>query len=158
MEQLKTRNWHWRIRINSRVWMYRPGRYPCHANCLSLAAGEAQFWHDVNMTHRHDGPGHLAWARRQDGQEEWLVGSDEPTIVKTFEAYGWRVDIEENFLDDTSNGFQLESSLSRSRGYELVTRVYLPADADPEPAMASKRQYQKQLRRFSALASQDAGA
>jgi hypothetical protein len=28
--------------------------------------------------------------------------------------YGWRFDIEENFLDDQANGFQLESSLIRS--------------------------------------------
>jgi hypothetical protein len=34
--------------------------------------------------------------------------------VKTFEEYGLRFDIEENFLDDKSNGFQLESSLIRS--------------------------------------------
>ena len=40
--------------------------------------------------------------------------SDEPTDGKTFEEYGLRFDIEENFLDDKSNGFQLESSLIRS--------------------------------------------
>jgi hypothetical protein len=215
MEHLKRLNWHWRIRIKSSFWIYRRGRHPCKANRLSLAWGEAQFWHDVNITHSHYGPVHLALARRQDGKEEWLVVSDEPTTVKTFEEYGLRFDIEENFLDDTSNGFQLESSLIRSAealerlclvlaittlylvsqgvevvnqgkrrwvdphwfrgpsylkigwtwvtralstGYELVTRVYLSAEADPEPAMASKRQYQKQLRRFSALACQDAAA
>jgi hypothetical protein len=37
------------------------------------------------MTKMHDGPVHLALARRQDGQEEWFVGSDEPTDMKTFE-------------------------------------------------------------------------
>jgi hypothetical protein len=215
MEHLRKLNWHWRIRIKSSFWIYRPGRPPCKANRLSLALGEAQFWHDVTITHGHYGPVHLALAQRQDGQEEWLVVSDEPTTVKTFEEYGLRFDIEENFLDDKSNGFQLESSLIRSaaalerlclvlaistlylvsqgvevlnqgkrrwvdphwfrgqsylkigwhwvtcaltRGYELITRVYLPADADPEPAMASKRQYQKQLRRFSALACPDAAA
>lgn len=177
--------------------------------------GEAQFWPDVTITHRHYGPVHLALARRQDGKEEWLVVSDEPTTVKTFEEYGLRFDIEEHFLDDQSNCFQLESSLIRSaaalerlclvlaistlylvsqgvevlnhgkrrwvdppwfrgqsylkigwhwvicaltRGYALITRVYLPADAAPEPAMAAKRQYQKQLRRFSALACPDATA
>ena len=40
--------------------------------------------------------------------------SDEPTAVETLEEYGLRFDIEENFLDDKSNGFQLESSLMRS--------------------------------------------
>ncbi len=40
--------------------------------------------------------------------------SDEPAEFKTLAEYGLRFDIEENFLDDKSNGFQLESSLIRS--------------------------------------------
>ena len=40
--------------------------------------------------------------------------SDEAAGLKTLEEYGLRCDIEENFLDDKSNGFQLESSLIRS--------------------------------------------
>lgn len=35
--------------------------------------------------------------------------------------YGLRFDIDENFLDDKSNGFQLESSLTR--GSEALTRL-----------------------------------
>jgi hypothetical protein len=215
MAHLKKLNWHGRIRIKSSFWIYRPGCHPCQANRLSLALGEAQFWHDVNITHSRYGPVPLAVARRQDGQEAWLVVSDEPTTVKTFEEDRLRFDIEENFLDDKSNGFQLESSLIRSavalerlclvlaittlylvaqgvevrtqgkrrwvdphwfrgqsylkigwhwvtcaltRGYELITRVHLPAGADPEPAMASKRQFQKQLRRCAALTNQNAAA
>jgi hypothetical protein len=42
------------------------------------------------------------------------VVSDEPTEAQTVEEYGLRFDIEENFLDDQSHGFQLESSLIRS--------------------------------------------
>ena len=158
---------------------------------------------------------HLALARRKDGKAEWLVVSDEPTDLQTFEEYGLRFDIEENFLDDKSNGFQLESSLIRSatalerlclvlalttlylvsqgtevitqgqrrwvdphwcrgqsslkigwkwveralsRGYELVTRLYLSAEVDPEPAMASRRQAQKPPRLCSALEFHDAVA
>jgi hypothetical protein len=37
------------------------------------------------MTKMHDGPVHLALARRQDGTEEWFVVSDAPTDVKTVE-------------------------------------------------------------------------
>ena len=37
-----------------------------------------------------------------------------PPKVETLQEYGLRFDIEENFLDDKSNGFQLESSLIRS--------------------------------------------
>ena len=40
--------------------------------------------------------------------------SDESAEIKTLEEYGLRFDIEENFLDDKSNGFQLEDSLIRS--------------------------------------------
>lgn len=40
--------------------------------------------------------------------------SDEPTDLQTFAEYGLCFDIEENFLDDKSTGFQLESSLIRS--------------------------------------------
>jgi hypothetical protein len=49
--------------------------------------------------------------------------SDEPTSVHTFEEYGQRFTIEENFLDDKSNGFQLESSLVRAA--DALTRLCL---------------------------------
>jgi len=62
------------------------------------------------------------------------VVSDEPTSVQTFVEYGWRFDIEENFLADKSNGFQLESSLVRDADalgrvclVLAVTTVYLVA-------------------------------
>ena len=127
--------------------------------------------------------------------------SDEPTDVKTFDEYGLRFDIEENFLDDKSNGFQLESSwlrsteaLSRlcfllaittlylvsqgtevvkqgkrrwvdphwfrgksylkigwdwvktalSQGFELMARLHLCGEPDPEPAISSRNQFMRQ--------------
>ena len=79
-----------------------------------MALGEARFWHHVYLTKVRYGPVHLALARRKDGQEEWFVGSDEPTDLETCAEYGWRFDMEENCLDDQSTGFQLESSLIRS--------------------------------------------
>jgi len=36
--------------------------------------------------------------------------SDEPTGLTTLEDFGLRFDIEENFLDDKSNGFQVEDT------------------------------------------------
>ena len=38
-----------------------------------------------------------------------LVVSDEPTSLTTLDEYGFRFDIEENFLDDKSNGFPVGS-------------------------------------------------
>src|SRR5437660_12863534 len=139
-------------------------------------------------------------------EEYWYVISDEAAELKTFEEYGLRFDIEENFLDDKSNGFQLEDSLIRSaaalerlclvlaittlylvsvgtsvvqqgkrrlvdphwfrglsslqigwkwasdalsRGYALISSVYLSSACDPEPAMASKKQDRLRQDRFA---------
>jgi hypothetical protein len=158
------------------------------------------------VTAQHCGPVHLAIARPLGSDEYWYVISDEPAEVKTLEEYGLRFDIEENFLDDKSNGLQLESSLIRSakaverlclvlamttlylvsqgtsvvqrgarrlvdphwfrgasylkigwkwvryalsRGYELLTSVYLSSECDPEPAMACKKQEQRRQCRFA---------
>jgi hypothetical protein len=210
-----TVGWHWRIRINGSFWIDRRGKHRCKVHHIPWSAGQALFWHHVYLTQQCDGPVHLALGRPQDRMEYWFVVSDEPTESKTFAEYGLRFDIEENCLDDKSNGFQLESSLIRSakalerlccvlaittlylvaqgaevvtqdkrrwvdahwcrgrsylkigwgwvklalsRGYELITSLHLPAEADPSPAMASKTQHQKQPQRFLTLEFQDAVA
>jgi hypothetical protein len=107
MTHLRKLGWHWRIRIKRSFWIYRGGHRPCKASHISLAPGKALFWHEVYVTEKRYGPVHVALARRLQGKEYWLVVSDEPTDPKTFEEYGLRFDIEENFLDDKSNGFQL---------------------------------------------------
>jgi hypothetical protein len=114
MEHLRKLNWHWRIRIKGSFWIYRRGKRCCKVNRVPLSAGQALFWHHVYITAQYYGPVHLALGRPQGSKEYWFVVSDEPTEAKTFEQYGLRFDIEENFLDDKSNGFQLESSLIRS--------------------------------------------
>lgn len=114
MAHLTGLGWHWRIRIKSGLWVYRRGQRRCKAGRITLAAGQARFWHGVAVTGQRYGPVHLAVARRHDKRERWIVLSDQPTSVETFQEYGWRFDLEENFLDDKSNGFQLESSLIRS--------------------------------------------
>lgn len=53
----------------------------------------------------------------------WYIVSDEPTCIHTFREYGYRFDIEENFLDDKSNGFQVEKSQIRSA--EALERLFL---------------------------------
>jgi hypothetical protein len=66
---------------------------------------------------------HIAFARLKGTREAWFIVSDEPTGNKTFEEYGLRFDIEDNFLDDKSNGFQLESS--QIRDAPALTRLCL---------------------------------
>jgi Transposase DDE domain len=214
MAHLQRLGGHWRIRIKSSFWLYRPGRRRCKVARLSVARGHACFWHRVSLTEKRYGLVHLAVARAWQGQDVWYVLSDEPTDEKTFQEYGLRFDIEENFLDDKSNGFQLESSLIRSaqaltrlclvlamttlylvaqgtevvkqgkrrwvdphwfrgqsymkigwnwvkvalsQGLDLITNVHLSSACDPEPAMASKRQYQHDCQTRFAFEFQDAG-
>jgi len=200
MAHLHRLGWHWRIRIKTSFWLSRPGRRRCKVSRIGVARGHACFWQRVFITEKRYGPVYLAAARPWQGKDDWYVLSDEPTDGTTFEEYGLRFDIEENFLDDKSNGFQLESSLIRSaqaltrlclvlaittlylvsqgtevvrqgkrrlvdphwfrgqsylkigwnwvklalcRKYDLITRIHLSSARDPEPAMASKRQYQE---------------
>lgn len=212
MRHLKRLGWHWHIRIKGSFWIYRHAHQRCKVNRICLVPGQALFWHHVFITEGRYGPVHLAMARHQNSKEYWLVVSDEPTELKIFDEYGLRFDIEENFLDDKSNGFQLESSLIRSsgalarlcfvlavttlylvsqgtevvkqgkrrwvdphwfrgnsylkigwnwvkyalsKGYELITKLHLSAEPDPEPAIASKSQYQKQLQLCSVVELQN---
>jgi hypothetical protein len=180
-----------------------------------VSAGKALFWHHVSITKQEYGPVPLALGRPIGRQEYWFVVSDERTESKTFEEYGLRFDIEENFLADKSNGFQLESSLIWSakalerlccvlamttlylvaqgtavvtqgqrrwvdahgfrgqsdlkigwngvklalrQGYTLITQRHISPQADPVPAMASKRQHQTPPQRFFTVEVQDAVA
>lgn len=126
--------WHWRIRIKSCFMVYRRGHPRRKLSGYDLPPGQAHFWHHVRITAERYGPVHLALAHLAKNGERWLVVSDEPTSLTTLDEYGFRFDIEENFLDDKSNGFQLESSLIRSAdaltrlGFVLaITTLYLVA-------------------------------
>lgn len=111
---LRRLGWHFRIRIKTSFWVYRPGQRPRKVKNIRLAAGHLLFWHNVQITQERFGNVHLALGRPVGSKERWVVVSDEPTHLETFQEYGLRFDIEENFLDDKSNGFQLEASLIRS--------------------------------------------
>jgi hypothetical protein len=120
---LRRLGWHFRIRIKASFGVTRSGQRPCKVEDFKLAPGRALFLHHVAITAEHFGPISLALARHTSNGEYWYVVSDEPTSVQTFVEYGWRFDIEENFLDDKSNGFHLESSLLRTA--EALTRLCL---------------------------------
>lgn len=106
--------WHWRIRIKANFKLFRRGHRSSKISRIVPQPGEALFLHHVYITDQRLGPVHLALAYTKHSNERWYVVSDEPTALETFDEYGLRFDIEENFLDDKSNGFQLESSLIRN--------------------------------------------
>jgi Transposase DDE domain len=113
LAQLRRLGWHFRLRIKATFSVLRPGQPPCKVEDFSLAPGRALCLQNVAITAAAFGPVSLALARHTKNGEEWYIVSDEPTRVGTFAEYGQRFDIEENFLDDKANGFQLESSLVR---------------------------------------------
>jgi hypothetical protein len=114
MQHLRQMNWHFRIRIKDCFYIYRPGKRGRKVKNIRLGIGHTEFWHDIAITHERFDNVHLAIGRTLQSKERWVVISDEPTSLQTFQEFGLRFDIEENFLDDKSNGFQLESSLIRS--------------------------------------------
>ncbi len=113
MSYLRHLGWHFRIRIKCTFWIYPRHQAPFQVGAIDLQPGHMTFWHEVAITDKRFGPVHLAVAQPV-GDDTWYVISDEPAELKTLQEYGLRFDIEENFLDDKSNGFQLESSLIRS--------------------------------------------
>lgn len=104
--------WSFRVRLKRSLWVYRANKPRTKVGRLMPAKGHALFVHKVWLTQQWFGPVYLALAHVQtaDGYEQWAIVSDEPTDLQTLTEYGLRFDIEENFLDDKSAGFQLESS------------------------------------------------
>jgi hypothetical protein len=116
-------DWRFRIRFKSGIVLHRQGVRKWRKLTLRAAHGHARFYHNVWVSNEFLGPVHVAFARLRGTRETWFIVSDEPTGSKTFEEYGLRFDIEENFLDDKSNGFQLESSQIRDPA--ALTRLCL---------------------------------
>jgi hypothetical protein len=134
LQHLTGLGWPWRIRSKGSFGSHRQGKRDGTVHRIPVSPGQARFWPHIYMTQQSYGPVHLALGRPQDSQESWFIVSDEPTEAKTFEAYGMRFDIEENFLEDQAHGFQLEASLIRSAqalerlGLVLaITTLYLVA-------------------------------
>jgi hypothetical protein len=117
--------WSFRIRLKSDLWVYRAHKPRTKIGRLMPAKGQALFVHQVWLTEQWFGPVYLALAHAQtpDGYQQWAIVSDEPTDLHTFTEYGLRFDLEENFLDDKSAGFQVESSEIRNE--QALSRLFL---------------------------------
>jgi len=111
------------IRIKANFWIHPRHLASLQVGDIALKPGHLCFWQGVSITDKHVGPVHLAVARPLGSEDSWYVISDEAADLKTFEEYGLRFDIAENFLEDKSHGFQLASSLIRSA--EALERLCL---------------------------------
>jgi hypothetical protein len=117
--------WGFRIRLKKSLRVYRVSKPCLSVGRLMPAKGNALFLHKVWITDRRFGPVYLALAHVQtrNGFEEWAILSDDPTDLRTFDEYGLRFDLEENFLDDKSAGFLLEAG--EIRNADALTRLGL---------------------------------
>jgi len=114
--------WHDRIRVKRNTWIWRVGHGWCQLKDIHLQRGEALCWHNVKLDKGEwYGPVHVAFGRNSVNGEFWAIVSGEPTALHTFEEYGLRFDIValasrrvEAFLDDQSNGWNLQKSEIRS--------------------------------------------
>lgn len=104
--------WHFRIRLKSDTWIYQAKGRPRQVRALMPTLGKGRCYAQVWLTQQKYGPLHLAIAHvvTPNGSEKWAIVSDEPVGRHTFDEYGLRFNIEENFLDDKSAGFNLEDS------------------------------------------------
>ncbi len=107
--------WHYRIRLKRDTWIWRVGKGWRQLKDFHLNRGEALCFHTVKL-HKGEwfGPVHVAFGHNNVNGEFWAIVSDEPTSLHIFEEYGLRFDIEENFLDDQSNGWNVQKSEVRS--------------------------------------------
>ena len=104
--------WHFRRRVKLSTKIHRATGKPRSVKQLLPSPGNVRFFKNVLLSDQRFGPVHLvvAYPRTTDGFKRWVIVSSEPTSLTTLAEYEKRFSIEENFLDDKSNGFQLESS------------------------------------------------
>lgn len=125
MQQAVRLGWHFNIRVKGNLLVHRAFKPSCKMSQLAPPKGEIRLIHTVQITQRRFGPVHLVLAhvKTQKGYEQWMLVSDRPTALETLDEYALRFDIEENFLDDKSAGFQLESS--QLRDADALSRLCL---------------------------------
>jgi len=116
MKLVRDLGWSFRIRLKKSMRVYRANKSSTKIERLIPPKGQALFLHKVWITDKYFGPVFLALAhvKTAQGYQEWAIVSDDPTDLHSFDEYGLRFDVEENFLDDKSNGFQLEASQIRT--------------------------------------------
>ncbi len=102
--------WHFRIRLKSDTRVYLANGKRQQIRMLMPSIGTGACYAHIWITKRRFGSLHLALAHviTPNGSEKWAIVSDEPVGRHTFDEYGLRFNIEENFMDDKSGGFNLE--------------------------------------------------
>ncbi len=140
-------HWHFHIRVKSNAWIYRPRKGWKQLNQYHLAAGESILLQGITLTKtRPIIDVNVALGRDPLSGQLWLVATDQPASLQTFQQYSERFQIEEEILDEKSNGFQLERSelrdvpaLSRLCMVMAVTTLLLTVQGQQVVAAGKRR-------------------
>jgi hypothetical protein len=115
--------WGYRLRAKSTTQVRLPDRSLASFAKLCPPPGHAHFYQGVYILGEGLGPVHIALANPQGDEEPWYIISDAPTNLTTLDEYALRFDIEEGFLDDKSNGFQVEAT--KLDDAQAIARLFL---------------------------------
>src|SRR6266496_2411951 len=111
LHYLNQQRWHFRLRLPADTLVHLGAQPVSAIRALCPPAGQERFFQRVSILGTAVGPVHLALAAPIDHPDDpWFVASDEPTDARTLDEYGLRFDIEENFRDEKSGGYQIHSS------------------------------------------------
>ncbi len=139
--------WSYRIRVKGNTWVWRGKSGWCQLSAVHCHRGEAVCLHNVRI-HKGAWYGivHVIVGRNNVNGEFWGIVSDEPTTLHTFAEYALRFDIEENFLDDQSNGWNIQRSeirsvvaLSRLWFILALATLYVTAQGDEVVSSGQRR-------------------
>jgi hypothetical protein len=118
-------HWAYRLRAKSTTLVRLPDRRVANMAQLCPPPGQVSFYQGVYILGENIGPVNLAVANPEggEGEEPWYIITSDPADLTTLDEYALRFDIEENFLDDKSNGFQVEST--KLDDAQAIARLFL---------------------------------
>lgn len=106
--------WHYRIRLKKDCWIWA-GKGCSQLKDYHFQPGQALCLQNVRLYKEQPSePVNIIIGRNNANGEFWAIVSDEETTLQTYAEYGLRFDIEESFLDDQSNGWNVQRSQIRS--------------------------------------------
>ena len=121
---VRKHHWGFRLRAKSNTRVRLSDRRHVSMAQLCPPKGHVHFYQGVYILGENIGPVNIAVAHPETEKEEpWYIITDDPADLTTLDDYALRFDIEENFLDDKSNGFRVEST--RLDDAKAIDRLFL---------------------------------
>lgn len=109
MKLCRKLGWSFRIRLRGTFYVTAKKNETRLVRDIKILPGQAMFFENARIT-KQNYKVNLALGNHSQSNDMWYIATDESAGISTFKEYGRRFDIEENFLDDKSNGFNVQKS------------------------------------------------